>query len=252
MDNRQVVGVVYIDFQKAFDTVSHTILRYKLEAIGITGDILTWMISYLTNRKQFAIVNGCTSQTKSFCCGVPRGSLLGPRFFSYYVNNLPDAVTEGELAMHADDTTLPVVGDNVEVVIDKLNKALASINLWCRNNKLAIHTGNSEAIILTHKPFCGPLKPVMLGNKVLDFVTETKCLGIIFIDNQLSWLSHIELICRSFGQKVNQLKRLKYLTKDTLQSICFTSIIRTVTYCNLVWGTCSPTAYPRQGSQDYL
>ena len=80
----------------------------------------------------------------------------------------------------------------------------------------------------------------MLGNKVLDFVTETKCLGII-IDNQLSWLSHIELICRSFGQKVNQLRRLKHLTKDTLQSVCFTSIIPTVTYCNLVWGTCSPT-----------
>ena len=58
---------------------------------------------------------------------------------------------------------------------------------------------------------------------------------------QLSWLSHIELICRSFGQKVNQLKRLKYLTKDTLQSVYFTSIIPTVTYCNLVWGTCSPT-----------
>ena len=54
-------------------------------------------------------------------------------------------------------------------------------------------TGKSEAMILTHKPFSGPLKPVMLGNKVLDFVTETKCLGII-IDNQLSWLSHIELL----------------------------------------------------------
>ena len=96
-------------------------------------------------------------------------------------------------------------------------------------------------MILTYKPFCGPLKPVMLGNKVLDFVTETKCLGII-IDNQLSWLSHIELICGSFGQKVNQLKRLiKYLTKNTLQSIYCTSIIPTVTFCNLVWGTCSPT-----------
>ena len=66
------------------------------------------------------------------------------------------------------------------------------------------------------------------------------CLRIIF-DNPLSWLSHIELICRSFGQKVNQLKRLKYLTKDTLGSTYFTSIIPTVTYCNLVWGTCSPT-----------
>ena len=70
-------------------------------------------------------------------------------------------------------------------------------------------------MILTHKPFCGLLKPVMLGNKVLDFGTETKCLGII-IDNQLSWLSHLELICRSFGQKVNQLKRLKQLTKGYL------------------------------------
>ena len=91
--------------------------------------------------------------------------------------------------MHADDTTLSVVGDNVKAVINKLNKAPKSINLWCRNNKLTIHAGKSEAMMLTHKPFCGPLKPVMLGNKVLDFVPETKCLGII-IDNQLSWLSH--------------------------------------------------------------
>ena len=142
LDNRLVVGVVYIDFQKAFDTLSHTILRYKLEAIAITGDLLNWMISYLTNRKQFAIVNGCTSHTKHVYCGVLQGSLLGPRFFSNYVNNLPDAVTEGELALYADHMTLSVVVDNVEleVVIDKLNKALASINLWCRNNKLTIHT----------------------------------------------------------------------------------------------------------------
>ena len=55
LDNRQVVGVVYIDFQNAFDTVSQTILRYKLEAIGITGDLLNGMISYLTNRNQFAL-----------------------------------------------------------------------------------------------------------------------------------------------------------------------------------------------------
>ena len=73
---------------------------------------------------------------------------------------------------------------------------------------------------MTHKPFCGPLKPALLGNKVLGFVAETKCLGII-TDNQLS--------------------RLKYLTKDTLQSIYFTSIIPTVTYYNSVWGTSSPT-----------
>ena len=55
----------------------------------------------------------------------------------------------------------------VEVVIDKLNKALTSINLWCRNSKLTIHTEKSQAMILTHKPFCGPLKPVMLCYVIL-------------------------------------------------------------------------------------
>ena len=130
---------------------------YRLQVIGITGDLMNWMISYLTNRKQFAIVNGCTSQIKTVSCRVPQGSLLRPIFFSYYVNNLPDEVTEGELAMHADDTTLFVVGDNVETVIDNLNKALPSINLWCRNNKLTIHAVKSEAMIMTHQTFCGPL-----------------------------------------------------------------------------------------------
>ena len=100
------------------------------------------------------------------------------------------------------------------LILDQINLFLFSELLFFKF-KLTIHTGRSEATILTHKSFCGLLKPVMLGNKVLDFGTETKCLRII-IDNQLSWLSHLELICRSFGQKVNQLKRLKYLTKGYL------------------------------------
>ena len=145
---------MFIDFQKAFDTVSHSILRYKLEAMGMAGDLLDWMISYLTNRKQFSVVNGCISQTKTVSCGVPQGSLLGPRLFSYYINDLPSVINEGELIMYADDTTLFVVGNNVDMVIDSLNKALSSINIWCRNNKLTIHPGKSEAMIISHKAFC--------------------------------------------------------------------------------------------------
>ena len=102
---------------------------------------------------------------------MPQGSLLGPRFFSYYVNNLPDEVTEGELAMYADDTTLSVVGDNVEVVSDKLNKALTSINLWYKNNKLTIHTGKSEAaaMILTRENLLWTTKACFVRKQGLRF-----------------------------------------------------------------------------------
>ena len=105
LDNGKVVGVVYIDFQKAFDKVSHEILIYKLQAMGLSGDMLKWFVSYLKERKQFAVVNGSSSQTKAVTCGVPQGSLLGPRLFTYYINDLSDSITEANLDLYADDTT---------------------------------------------------------------------------------------------------------------------------------------------------
>lgn len=240
LDNRKVVGVVYIDFQKAFDTVSHEILIYKLLAMGFSGDLLKWMVSYLEDRKQFAEVNGCCSQTKPVTCGVPQGSLLGPRLFTYYINDLSDSVTEGNLELYADDTTLYFIGNTVDVVVDGLNRALSEISLWCRNNKLTIHAGKSEAMIISHSPFCGPLRPIKLGDNILDVVHETRCLGVI-IDSQLSWNSHLEYLCKSFGKKVRQLERFKYLPTSTLGKIYFSSIVPTITYCSLVWGTSTPS-----------
>lgn len=73
IDNRKVVGVIFIDFQKAFDTVSHDVLIHRLQAMGLSGDILEWLTSYLKDRKQFAVVNGCSSQTRPVTCGVPQG-----------------------------------------------------------------------------------------------------------------------------------------------------------------------------------
>ena len=179
------------------------------------------MVIYLKDRKQFAEVNGCCSQTKPVTCGVPQGSLLGPRLFTYYINNVD-------------------IGNNVDVVVDGLNRALSEISLWCRNNKLTIHAGKSEATFISHSPFCGPLRPIKLGDNILDFVYETRCLGVI-IDSQLSWNSHSEHLFKSFGKKVRQLKRFKYLPTSTLEKIYVSSIVPTITYCSLVWGTSIPS-----------
>lgn len=138
--------------------------------------------------------------------------------------------------MYADDMTLYFIGINVDVVVDGLNQALSEISFWCRNNKLAIHAGKSEAMIISHRAFCGPLKPFTLGNKILNVVSETRCLGVI-IDSQLSLDCHSEYLCNSFGKKVRQLKRFKYLPTRTLETIYFSSIVPTITYCSLVWGT---------------
>ena len=104
------VGVLFVDFKKAFDSVNRTILKKKLLACGFCGDIYDWLVDYLKDRQQFANVNGAESDIRIIIYGVPQGSLLGPWLFSIHVNDLPDFVKSGILFMFADDTTIYSIG----------------------------------------------------------------------------------------------------------------------------------------------
>ena len=72
---------IFIALEKAFDTVNHKILLSKLEHYGIRDTSLTWIASYLSNRKQCVKLNGVISKHETVSCGVPQGSILGPLFF---------------------------------------------------------------------------------------------------------------------------------------------------------------------------
>ena len=72
---------VFLDFQKAFDTVNHVILLNKLNYYGIRGSTHKWFESYLTNRRQFVSINGFESNNTHIRHGVPQGSVLGPLLF---------------------------------------------------------------------------------------------------------------------------------------------------------------------------
>ena len=92
LDSNRFGCGIFIDLQKAFDTVNHDILLRKLEHYGIRGNSLYWFKSYLKDRKQFVSVNGHSSSICNITCGVPQGSVLG-RFllFLIYINDLPSS-----------------------------------------------------------------------------------------------------------------------------------------------------------------
>ncbi len=99
------VDTMYLDFSKAFDTVPHRRLIQKLECYGITGKLLKWIKSFLTNRKQRVALNGFLSMWKLVLSGVPQGSVLGPFLFVIFINDLQD-VLKVVSKMYADDTKL--------------------------------------------------------------------------------------------------------------------------------------------------
>ena len=88
LDNGSYVCGIFVDLQKAFDTVDHQILINKLSHYGIRGIANDWLSSFLTNRQQYVSISGFYSSTKQILCGVPQGSTLGPLLFLLYINDL--------------------------------------------------------------------------------------------------------------------------------------------------------------------
>ena len=126
--------------------------------------------------------------------------------------------------MFADDTTFYCSGDSGDCVCANIQSSLEEIVKWCDRNCLTIHPDKTEAMLLTRINFIGPLRPIKLGDNVINFVSHSHSLGFN-IDNQLNWGHHIKDLATSMTKKDKQLRRFKSLPSPILESIYYVYII---------------------------
>ena len=247
LDSGQMMGSVFIDLKKAFDTVDHDLLCKKLEHYGIQQKALSWFQSYLYNRRQFCRVGGVDSSTVKIEVSVPQGSCLGPLLFLIYVNDLPKAVNCSTVSMYADDTSLCLKSKDIFQLNRAMNRDLEDLDSWLKGNKLSLNIVKIQSMLIATKPRHKALnntaenfKLEILGSE-LDVVTKTGYLGVQ-VDNSLDWNEHIKVISSKVSRAIGFLKYAKYILPIASVKILYTSIVEPhFRYCCSVWGCCGAT-----------
>ena len=140
LDKKMFTCGVFIDLEKAFDTVNHQILLSKLYHYGIRGVANKWFSSYLSNRFQKVSLNGVSSSQLPVTCGVPQGSILGPLLFLIYINDMHFAMQFSTTYHFADDTNLLYSCTSLKVLRKRLNNDLALLYDWLCANRLSLKT----------------------------------------------------------------------------------------------------------------
>ena len=240
-ENKEIPCCVFLDFAKAFDTVNHDILLYKLQHYGIRGISLNWFESYLKNRKQCVHCNE-TSDILPITCGVPQGSILGPILFLIYINDIPNSSAIINFQLFADDTCLFYSHKNLDILESTFNQELIKINNWLIANKLSLNIGKSNVILFRPRNKSeGPMINLSLNGEVIKEKTHAKYLGIFF-DNKLLWNYQIEHICTKLIKSNALIAKLRHFVGPKTLSNIYNSLIQPhLDYGSLVWGNAAQT-----------
>ena len=147
MDYRLFSCAVFIDLQKAFDSVNHSVLIKKLDCLGVRGSLNNWFESYLSGRKQTTEIDGYISQKEINSFGVPQGSALGSSLFLLFINDINKASNILNFFIFANDTTLLYAHKNLKKLEATMNNELQKLNSWLSANKLSLDIKKSNFVL---------------------------------------------------------------------------------------------------------
>ena len=148
MNDKKYSSLIFLDIKKAFDSVCHEKLLFKLHHYGIRGVFHQLFKSYLSHRKQLVNCADAISNPVTVQFDVPQGSMLGPLLFLLYINDLPHCV-QTIPRFFADDTVLLITHDTPEELKLRINSELARISEWMLCNTLTLNTSKTNALFIT-------------------------------------------------------------------------------------------------------
>ena len=247
MDKQHATLLILLDLSAAFDTVDHQILLNRLRTeFGVSGKVLDWFASHLSNRSQKVTVDGVLSDWFGIDFGVPQGSCLGPLLFVIYSSKLFNIVNKHLPNVHAyaDDTQLylafkPGNHANKTAAVSSIKSCIRDLQNWMLIDKLKLNPDKTEFLILGTRQQLEKVitSHLVVGESRICPSTKVKNLGSWF-DPNLDMVSHINNICSSPFYYLYNIRRIrKYLSCQSTTSLIHAFITSKLDYCNnLLYG----------------
>ena len=229
------VDSIYLDYAKAFDSIVHSKLIFKLKNYGVSCNLLEWLSCFLIGRLQSVKVGNSFSEWSPVSSGVPQGSVLGPILFLIYINDMNFSCPELKtLFLFADDAKCFAQIKSISDC-DNLQKSLDSISQWSNTWQLSLAAEKCQMISFTTNKVV-PLKYCYAINSVpLLRVNDIVDLGVRF-SNDFSFSLHIKDTCNKARRKASIiLNCFKSKNKDMLFRAFKTFVRPTLEYCSNLW-----------------
>ena len=244
LDRKEITAVLFLDLQKAFDTVDHEILLKKLYHYGVRGKAHDLLKSYLSGRMQRTKIRNVFSELASILWGVPQGSVLGPLLFLIFINDLPNA-SDLISWLFADDTALALSSDNIQELENRFNCEVKKVHDWLLANRLSVHYMDKTQFMLVQAPnkknraTTSSKFRLVMGNHEIERTNNYKYLGIL-IDDKLSWDLQVSKLCSKLSSVCGVLSKVRhYLDRESLMLIYNSLFDSRLRYGILAWGTTS-------------
>jgi hypothetical protein len=236
LDNHKSVAMALFDLSKAFDRVPHSPLLRKLSATGLTGPLLSWFRSYLSNRTQLVAIRGVDSKPVPVISGVPQGSVLGPLLFLVYVNDLClcSFSQNSSIVLYADDTTLykPI---SAPTDLNELQSDINVIDAWFSNNHLTANASKTKVMVISTKHNPLPDLNLTLNGKRIERVTSAKFLGI-WLTAKLSWNVHVDILCKKARKIIGFIHRSFQSAPSNIRRTLYLALVRpSLEYGSVTW-----------------
>ena len=219
------LSVLYLDFAKVFDKVSHHNKSIeKLHFFEIGGYLLKLIESYLNRRKQCVKINNAISKKLEITSGVPQGSILDPLLLLIFINDLPSETPLTENFVFADDLKL------ISVNQEELKKSMEGIENWCDRNHMTLNASKCKLLSLNSE------QKASLTNQELGEVDSQRDLGLI-VSKNLTWNSNC-------NHRLSKATKAFYQTKRSLTDSgslknklnAYTGyVVPILSYCSQAW-----------------